>query len=153
MDVEDVEAILDKNLTTGIRMSHAVLDPMRARGGGTICFITSIFGRELGGSPSYNLAKAAGISLAKTMARDLAKEQIRVFSVAPGSTRFPGGSWDRRMQDDPEGTMARIKADVPWGRFATVDEIADVVAFLCSPRACWVVGTCVVVDGGQSRMF
>lgn len=153
MDVADMESILDKNLTSGVRVSHAALDPLRARGGGVICFITSIFGRELGGGPSYNLAKAAGISLAKTMARDLASENIRVFSVAPGSVRFPGGSWDKRMIDDPEGTMARINADIPWHRFGTVEEIGDVVAFLCSPRASWVVGTTVTVDGGQSRHF
>ncbi|MBM3677960.1 MAG: SDR family oxidoreductase [Actinobacteria bacterium] len=153
MDVGDVEAVLDKNLISAVRVSRAALEPMRARGGGVICVIASIFGREQGGSPSYNLSKAAGISLANSMGRDLAKEGIRAFSVSPGSTRFPGGSWDKRMIDDPEGTMARISADVPWGRFGTVEEIADVVTFLCSPRASWVVGTSVVVDGGQSRAF
>lgn len=153
MTVDDMESIVEKNLTSGVRVSHAALPSMRERGGGVICFITSIFGRELGGGPSYNLAKAAGISLAKTMARDLASENIRVLSVAPGSVRFPGGSWDKRMIEDPEGTMARINADIPWHRFGTVEEIADVVAFLCSPRASWVVGTTVAVDGGQSRHF
>ena len=87
------------------------------------------------------------------MARELAKDKIRVFSVAPGSTRFPGGSWDRRMLEDPEGTTAFVEREIPWGRFGTVDEIADVVTFLVSPRSSWVTGACIPVDGGQSRAF
>jgi 3-oxoacyl-[acyl-carrier protein] reductase len=153
MDVDDVDAILAKNLVSGVRMSRAVLPAMREQGEGVVCFITSIFGRELGGGPSYNLAKAAEMSLAKTMARDLARERIRVFSVAPGSVRFPGGGWDRKMIDDPAGTGAWMEAEIPWGRFGTVEEIADVVTFLCSSRASWVVGACLPVDGGQSRAF
>ena len=118
-----------------------------------IALVASIWGREAGGSPSYNVAKAAEISLAKAMARDLANDRIRVLSVAPGSTLFPGGSWERRMQDDPEGMAAFVGRELPWGRFGTVDEVADVVTFLVSPRASWVVGACVTVDGGQSRSF
>jgi 3-oxoacyl-[acyl-carrier protein] reductase len=126
---------------------------MRERAGGVIAIIASIFGREAGGGPSYNVAKAAEISLAKAMARDLAKDRIRVLSVAPGSTLFPGGSWERRQQQDPEGIADFVERELPWGRFGTVEEIADVVAFLVSDRASWVVGTCVTVDGGQSRSF
>ena len=93
------------------------------------------------------------ISLAKAMATDLAPDGVRVFSVAPGSTLFPGGSWERRVREDPDGMAAFVERELPWGRLGTVDEIADVVTFLVSPRASWVVGTCVVVDGGQSRSF
>jgi len=115
--------------------------------------IASIWGREGGGGPSYNVAKAAEISLAKAMARDLALDAIRVLSVAPGSTLFPGGSWERRTREDPEGMAEFVARELPWGRLGSVDEIADVVAFLVSPRASWVVGACVVVDGGQSHAF
>jgi len=153
MDVDDLTAVLEKNVVPALHVSRAALPSLRARGGGAIAVVSSVFGRESGGGPSYNLAKAAEISLAKSMARDLAKDGIRVFSVAPGSVRFPGGSWDRRMLDDPAGTTAFVEREIPWGRFGTVDEIADVVAFLVSPRASWVVGACVPVDGGQSRAF
>jgi 3-oxoacyl-[acyl-carrier protein] reductase len=153
MDADDLEAVLDKNVVPALLVSRAALPSLRARGGGVIAIVSSVFGRESGGGPSYNLAKAAEISLAKSMSRDLAKDAIRVFSVAPGSVRFPGGSWDRRMRDDPEGTTAFVEREIPWGRFGTVDEIADVVTFLASPRASWVVGACVPVDGGQSRAF
>ena len=130
MDAADLTAVLDKNLVPALLVSRASLPALRARGGGVIAIVSSVFGREWGGGPSYNLAKAAEISLAKSMARELATDRIRVFSVAPGSVRFPGGSWDRRMLDDPEGTTAFVEREIPWGRFGTVDEIADVVAFL-----------------------
>jgi 3-oxoacyl-[acyl-carrier protein] reductase len=153
LDRADLASVLDKNVVSAILVSHAALPQLRARGGGVIALIASIFGRELGGGPSYNLAKAAEISLAKTMARDLAKDANRVFSVAPGSVLFPGGSWERREREDPEGIAAFVEREIPWGRFGTVDEIADVVAFLVSARASWVVGACVTIDGGQSRSF
>lgn len=153
MDADDLVSVLGKNLLPAVHVSRAALPALRTRGGGVIAVIASIWGREAGGGPSYNVAKAAEISLAKAMARDLAKDRIRVFSIAPGSTLFPGGSWERRVREDPEGMAAFIERELPFGRFGTVDEVADVTAFLVSPRASWVVGTCVVVDGGQSRSF
>ena len=153
MDGADLQAVLDRNLFPAVNVSHAALPTLQASGGGVIAVISSIWGREGGGSPSYNIAKAAEISLAKAMAADLAKDGVRVFSVAPGSTLFPGGSWERRGNDDPEGMAAFIERELPWGRLGSVDEIADVVTFLVSPRASWVVGTCVTIDGGQSRSF
>ena len=153
MDAVDLQAVLDKNLFPAVNVSHAALPSLRSRGGGVIAMISSIWGREGGGSPSYNIAKAAEISLAKAMATDLAVDGVRVLSVAPGSTLFPGGSWERRTREDPNGMAAFIERELPFGRLGTVDEIADVVAFMVSPRASWVVGTCITVDGGQSHSF
>jgi 3-oxoacyl-[acyl-carrier protein] reductase len=153
MDAADLQAVLDKNLFPAVNVSRAALPSLRSRGGGVIAMISSIWGREGGGAPSYNIAKAAELSLGKAMATDLAKDGVRVFSVAPGSTLFPGGSWERRTRDDPAGMAAFIERELPFGRLGTVDEIADVVTFMVSPRASWVVGTCVAVDGGQSRSF
>jgi 3-oxoacyl-[acyl-carrier protein] reductase len=152
-DQADLDAVLGKNVLPALLVSRAALPHLRARGGGVIGFVTSIFGRESGGAPSYNVTKAAEIALAKAMARELAPEGIRVFSIAPGSTRFPGGSWDRRMTDDPEGTTAWMEREIPSRRFGTVEEVANVMTFLVSPRASWVVGACLPVDGGQSRAF
>ena len=153
MDADDLQAVLDRNLFPALNVSRAALPALRERGGGVIAMIASIWGREGGGGPGYNIAKAAEISLAKAMARDLAQDGIRVLSVAPGSTLFPGGSWERRLREDPEGMAAFIERELPWGRLGSVEEVADAVTFLVSPRASWVVGTCVTVDGGQSRSF
>ena len=117
----------------------------------SIVMIASIWGRESGGRMTYNAVKAAEISLAKSMAQQLARDNIRVNSVAPGSILFPGGSWHRRQQEDPAGIADFVGRELPFGRFGRPEEVGAVVAFLVSPRASWISGASVPVDGCQSR--
>ena len=145
------QAALDETLFPAIRASRLAVPHLRKRGGGVILMIASIWGRESGGRMTYNAVKAAEISLAKAMAQELAADNIRVNSVAPGSISFPGGSWHRRQQEDPEGMAAFVREQLPFGRFGRAEEVGAVVAFLASPRASWVSGATVTVDGCQSR--
>ena len=89
--------------------------------------------------------------MTKSLARELAPDNIRVNSVAPGSILFPGGGWARRMAADPEAMAAFVQSDMPLGRFGKPEEIANVVVFLASERASLVTGACVNVDGCQSH--
>jgi 3-oxoacyl-[acyl-carrier protein] reductase len=98
---EDLAWTLDVNLMAAVQASRLAVPLMRQRGGGRIITISSIWGREAGGSVAYNAAKAAEISLTKQLARELAPDNILVTCVAPGSILFPGGGWDRAMQRDP----------------------------------------------------
>ena len=145
------QGTFDINVMAAIRATRAVLPHMRAGRYGSIIHITSIYGRESGGNPAYNAMKSAMNSHAKSLASQLAPEGIRVNAVAPGSIRHPGGSWDRRVLEDPEGMKRFVEQNIPSGRFGAPEEIADVVTFLASDRARWVTGACINVDGGQSR--
>ena len=149
-DAEWQEA-LDSTLYPAVRASRLAVPSMRERGGGAIVMIASIWGRESGGRMTYNAVKAAEISLAKSMAQQFARDNIRVNSVAPGSISFPGGSWWKRQQTDPEGMAEFVRRELPFGRFGRAEEVGAVVAFLASPRASWVSGASVTVDGCQSR--
>lgn len=156
MDDADFAKSLDANLWTAARVAQRAVPHLTAnrdRGGTSITMVASIWGREAGGAPGYNVAKAGVIALAKALARDYAQLGIRVNSVAPGSTLFPGGGWERRMKATPELVEDMVKRELPFGRFGTPDEIADVVTFLASRRASWIAGACLVVDGAQSHAY
>ena len=151
IDDEEWMHVLNLSFISAVRVSRAVFPVMSERGGGSIVNISSIFGRETGGPISYNASKAAMISMSSNLAIEAATHNIRVNSVAPGSIIFPGGSWERRQKEDPDKIAKFIDDNLPFGRFGNPEEVANVVTFLSSASSSWVTGTCINVDGGQSK--
>ena len=112
-------------------------------------FISSIAGMEAFGAPTdYSTAKTAIIALAKNLARKLAPI-VRVNVIAPGNVYFEGGSWDEKINRDKKRVDEIISITVPMNRFASPEEIADSAVFLSSPRASFITGSVLRVDGGQ----
>jgi 3-oxoacyl-[acyl-carrier protein] reductase len=148
---EQWRAVLDVNVMSTLFASKAAIPHMRNAKWGRIIQIASVWGRESGGGSAYNAAKAAVISMSKSMAQDLAKDGILVNVVAPGSVWFRDGGWDKRMQADPAKIEAFVQSDMPLGRFGKPEEVAAVVALLASDRAGLVTGACWAVDGSQGK--
>jgi 3-oxoacyl-[acyl-carrier protein] reductase len=158
VSLEEFRRVLDVNLWSAVALSdHAVRSMKRPRDGstdprgGVILHVSSISAREYCSSAPYAAAKSALSGLTKEMAVDLAPYRIRVSAIAPGSILFDGGSWDRRSRETPERIEKMKREELPWGRFGTVEEVADVAVFLASRRASWITGSTIVVDGAQGR--
>ncbi|HVD46300.1 MAG TPA: SDR family oxidoreductase [Candidatus Limnocylindria bacterium] len=147
----EFESAFAGNVGVSVRMTQLVLPGMLERGWGRVVVISSVWGRESGGAPAYNAAKAGEISFVTSLAREVAAKGVTVNAIAPGSILWEGGGWQRRQQADPEATNDLIRREMPLGRFGAVDEVASLVAFICSQQASLVNGACIAVDGGQSR--
>jgi 3-oxoacyl-[acyl-carrier protein] reductase len=145
--------VFDLNLFAATNVIEAAR-PVMSRGSGdrAIVCVSSICGLAALGAPvTYSAAKAALNATVRGLARPLALEGIRVNAVAPGNIVFDGGTWARRIADNKAAVDEMLSREVSLRRMGKPEEIADVVAFLASPRAAFVTGTVIVADGGQLR--
>jgi NAD(P)-dependent dehydrogenase (short-subunit alcohol dehydrogenase family) len=125
--------------------------------GGVIVNVSSINGRmPEAGIYAYSATKAAMNNLTVNLARECAGRGVRVVGVAPGPVDTPlwlgpqgvAAQASALGAGDAESIIASARKSVPIGRFSTAEEVADVIAFLASPRAGSITGTTVTIDGG-----
>jgi 3-oxoacyl-[acyl-carrier protein] reductase len=138
------------NFFSAVRLARMAAEKMQSRGG-VIINISSIYGRESGGPLTYNSSKAAMISFTKMLAREMAAKNVRINSIAPGSIQYPGGSWERRFKENPAFEKDFISHETPAGRLGRPEEVAYAVLMMASPRASWINGAILPVDGAQGR--
>ena len=147
--------VYNKNALAAVRFTMRAIPFMRKQKWGRVVTVASRLGREGGGRPWFNMAKSAEISLMKTLAMnfDLARDGITFNSVAPGSIMIPDTGWEKEQKENTGEFQRKMDIEFPLGRLGKPEEIADVVAFLCSGNASLVNGACVAIDGGESRYF
>ncbi len=149
-DTEDGWAqSLSVDVMATVRASQAAM-PFLLKGTlPAIVNITSIAGfRPSVRTAAYGAAKASIMHYTTSQAAALARQGVRVNSVAPGSIEFPGGVWAERKASNPALYQGILKS-IPFGRLGYPEEVADVVVFLASAQARWVTGQVIAVDGGQ----
>lgn len=146
------QASFEINLMSAVRATRAALPDMRERGVGTIVNVSSTAAkRPSTGMPDYSVMKAALLSFSRLVADLYAKDGIRCNAVTPGPTATEAWLGDGGLADqqgERDEVLAKVAAGRPLGRLAQPEEIAAVIAFLCSPRASYVTGAAWSADGG-----
>lgn len=143
MTFEQWNEVIQTNLSSVFNCTKAVVDPM-SKSGGVIVSISSIIG-EMGnlGQCNYASTKAGIIGFTKTMARELARSNIRVNAIAPGFVETD------MLGTVPEDIRDQIRKEIVLGRFGTPEEIALAVVYLCSSAASWITGVTLRINGGH----
>ncbi|HTO69654.1 MAG TPA: SDR family oxidoreductase [Myxococcota bacterium] len=149
-DEKGWKASFDVDVMASVRATWKVVPWLAEQGGGVVLHISSTSALEAGSPPPYAAAKAALISHSKTLAVALAPKKIRVNVIAPGSIEFPGGVWEMIKKANRPFYDA-IQASIPWGRLGSAEEVANAIVFAASPRASWITGVVLSVDGGQHK--
>lgn len=151
-DIENYERVFNLNFWASLKLMKIVSKKMIDNKWGRIINISSIFGREYGGkSSSYMSSKASLIAATKHMAIETAKTGITVNSIAPGSIKHDGGSWEKFVENSPKEVVDDfISQNLPMGDFGKPEPVGEMVAFLSSIQAFTITGTCINIDAGQS---
>lgn len=149
------QEVYDKNVTSSIRFIRLAIPYMRKQKWGRIVNITSLYGREAGGRPWFNIAKVAQTALIKNLSlkKELVRSGITFNSIAPGAIMIPDTGWEDEQKKNPASFKAMLDEKFPLGRLGKPEEVADLVVFICSQKASLINGAAIPVDGSEGRSF
>jgi NAD(P)-dependent dehydrogenase (short-subunit alcohol dehydrogenase family) len=134
-----------------VRLVDAAMPSLERSEAACIVTISSVSGREIDfAAGAYGAVKAALVHYTQGLAYNLASKGIRANTVSPGNTYFPGGVWNQIETGNPELFAAALGLN-PTGRMGTPQEMANAVAFIASPRASFITGANLVVDGALTK--
>jgi len=153
-DISEWERMFKNNFWGSVNLFYQSLPLLRRGVDASVVFISSIAGNENIGAPiPYAAAKGALTIAAQSFAKVVASDNVRVNVIAPGNVIFPGGRWEEITAEKPEMVRELLEEKVPQRRFASPQEIADLVLFVSSKRASFITGSVVTIDGGQTRHY
>ena len=149
---EEWQRVFALNLWSTTNMVEAARNTLTASQGVVVC-VSSICGLEVvpGAPVTYSAAKAALNAYVRGVARPLGELGIRINAVAPGNILFEGSVWARKLAVDPDAVQALLEGDVALGRLGKARDVAELVAYLASPRASFATGGVWTLDGGQAH--
>ena len=152
-DIETYINVFNINFWASVKLMKIYSEKMVTNGWGRIINIASIFGREYGGkSSSYMSSKASLIAATKHLSIELADKGVTVNSIAPGSIKHKGGSWEKFVNNSSYQEVSDfINQNLPMKDFGSPEPVGDMVSFLSSPRSFTITGACINIDGGQSN--
>lgn len=155
LGLSEWQRLLQINLYSVVWLIHEVRRlQLLKHGSGSVVLMSSLAAFDrIGAPPAYAAAKAGIVSLVKYLVPVLASDGIRINAVSPGNVYYEGGRWQELCEQDPVGTKRYIETEVPLKRFATPEEIAAAVVFLCSGQSSFTTGAVLEVDGGQGRGY
>jgi 3-oxoacyl-[acyl-carrier protein] reductase len=151
MDEESWRRSLEIDVLGTVAGVEAAIPFLEKSSAGAIVVIGTTGAVEIAGAPRpYASVKAALVPYVKALARNLAAKNIRANMVSPGNVYFPGGVWNMLEENNPEMFKIMLGRN-PMGRMGTPEEVANAVAFLASPRASFITGTNLIIDGALTQ--
>lgn len=147
--------VYQKNAGAAIQFTMWAIPYMMKKGWGRVITVTSMYGKEGGGRPWFNMAKAAEVSLMKSLSLMpyLVRSGITFNTVAPGGIYINGTGAEEEMKNNPVAFKQNINSNYPLGRMGTPEEVSNVICFLGSELSSLVNGAQITVDGGQTHAF